>query len=199
MNKMKIFTILLVILIITLISLVSCNNQKKVNTTQTKKQNIYQFKVKTLNNETFDFTTLKGKKILIVNTASKCGLTPQYKDLQILYEKYNQNNFTIIGFPTNNFLWQEPGSNKDIEQFCTLNYGVTFPMMSKISVKGKDIHPVYKFLTQQAKNGLKDSKVSWNFQKYLINENGILEKVISPKTSPLADEITNWIKGGIIE
>ena len=193
---MKIFTFILILVIITIIS---CNNKKKISTTTpTKEQNIYSFKVKTLNNETFDFATLKGKKILIVNTASKCGLTPQYEKLQTLYNKYKNENFIIIGFPANNFLSQEPGSNKEIQQFCTQNYGVTFPMMSKISVKGKNQHPIYQFLTQQSQNGLMDNKVKWNFQKYLINENGQLEFVISPKTSPLSDKITNWIKGKTI-
>ncbi len=189
---MKILTIFLIIILIILLT--SCNNQKQTTTTPTKEQNIYQFKVETIDGKIFDFSTLKGKKILIVNTASKCGLTPQYKELQTLYDKYKNENFTIIGFPANNFLRQEPGNNVEIQQFCSQNYGVTFPMMSKISVKGKNTHPVYQFLTQQTKNGFKNSKVSWNFQKYLINENGILTKIISPKTTPLSDEIINWIE-----
>jgi len=127
---------------------------------------IYQFKVKDINGKTFDFATLKGKKIMIVNTASKCGLTPQYEQLEALYTKYKAKNFVIVGFPANDFMSQEPGSDQEIAQFCKLNYGVSFPMMSKISVKGKDMHPVYQFLTQKAKNGLEDSKVEWNFQKF---------------------------------
>lgn len=189
-------------LICTLLTLMSCKNQaqnKKDNTitkksTPINKQNIYQFKVKNLAGGEFDFASLKGKKILIVNTASKCGLTPQYKELQTLYNLYKNNNFIIIGFPANNFMSQEPGSNQEIATFCEQNYGVTFPMMSKISVKGKNMDPIYQFLTEESKNGLQDSRVEWNFQKYLLNEKGELEKIISPKTSPLDAEIVNWIK-----
>ena len=160
-----------------------------------QKQTIYQFKVEDLSGKTFDFASLKGKKIMIVNTASKCGNTPQYKELEALYKKYASKGLVIIGFPANNFGAQEPGTNKEIATFCQLNYGVTFPMMSKISVKGADMSPVYQFLTQKAKNGLKDSEVEWNFQKYLLNEKGELEKVISPTTLPNDPEILNWIKG----
>ena len=132
---------------------------------------------------------------MIVNTASKCGLTPQYEDLQNLYDTYKNENLVIVGFPANNFAKQEPGTNAEIAEFCLINYGVTFPMMAKISVKGDDIHPVYQFLTQKSKNGLEDSEVSWNFQKYLINEEGHLVKVISPKTLPTDEEVIGWIKG----
>jgi glutathione peroxidase len=154
---------------------------------------LHQFTVEALEGESFDFSTLKGKKIMVVNTASKCGLTPQYKDLQALYEEYGSDKFVIVGFPANNFMSQEPGSNEEIAAFCERNYGVTFPMMAKIDVKGKDIHPVYAFLTQKEKNGVMDSKVSWNFQKYLVNEEGVVEKVISPRTSPKDEEIIAWI------
>ena len=154
---------------------------------------LHQFTVEALEGESFDFSTLKGKKIMVVNTASKCGLTPQYKDLQALYEEYGSDKFVIVGFPANNFMAQEPGSNEEIAAFCERNYGVTFPMMAKIDVKGKDIHPVYAFLTQKEKNGVMDSKVSWNFQKYLVNEEGVVEKVISPRTSPKDEEIIAWI------
>lgn len=154
---------------------------------------LHQFTVEALEGESFDFSTLKGKKIMVVNTASKCGLTPQYKDLQALYEEYGSDKFVIVGFPANNFMSQEPGSNEEIAVFCERNYGVTFPMMAKIDVKGKDIHPVYAFLTQKEKNGVMDSKVSWNFQKYLVNEEGVVEKVISPRTSPKDEEIIAWI------
>ena len=130
---------------------------------------------------------------MIVNTASRCGLTYQYKSLQVLYDKYKDQNFIIVGFPANNFLFQEPGNNQQISEFCKKNYGVTFPMMSKINVKGKNIHPIYSFLTEKRKNGYIDSKVTWNFQKYLINENGMLEKVISPRTSPEDQKIISWI------
>lgn len=158
------------------------------------KENIYQFKVKDLEGKDFDFASLKGKKILVVNTASKCGLTPQYKDLQAIYNQYKDKNFVIVGFPANNFASQEPGTNEEIGAFCQKNYGVTFPMMEKISVKGDDMSEVYKFLTEKSKNGLQDSEVEWNFQKYLINEKGELVKVISPKTLPTDPEIVDWLK-----
>ena len=161
---------------------------------QQQAEDIYQFKVKTLSDEEFDFSSLKGKKIMIVNTASKCGNTPQYKDLQEIYDTYKDNDFVIVGFPANNFGKQEPGTNTEIAEFCQLNYGVTFPMMSKISVKGEDIHPLYQFLTQKSKNGFEDSEVSWNFQKYLIDEKGHLFKVIPPKTLPTDESLINWIK-----
>lgn len=157
-------------------------------------QTIYSFKVTDLSGKTFDFSSLKGKKIMVVNTASKCGLTPQYKDLEALYKKYKSQGLVIVGFPANNFASQEPGTNAEISQFCELNYGVTFPMMSKISVKGSDMHPIYQFLTQKAKNGYKDSEVEWNFQKYLIDEKGHLVKVVAPQTLPTDAEILNWIK-----
>jgi glutathione peroxidase len=121
-------------------------------------------------------------------------LTPQYKELQSLYEQYKDSDFVIIGFPANDFMEQEPGSEKEIAAFCERNYGVTFPMMSKVSVKGKEMEPVYQYLTQKSQNGVKDSEVEWNFQKYLINKNGQLEKVISPRVSPTDDEILEWIQ-----
>jgi glutathione peroxidase len=159
-----------------------------------EKQNLYQFTVKDLQGNDFDFGSLKGKKIMIVNTASKCGLTPQYKDLEALYKKYNDKNFIIIGFPANNFGQQEPGTNAEIATFCTKNYGVTFPMMSKISVKGRDMAAIYKFLTQKQLNGLQDSEVEWNFQKYLINENGDLVKVLPPNVLPTDKQIILWLE-----
>ena len=188
-------------LFIAILILSSCQNQAQNNikAMETQKpaqtQTIYQFKVTDLYGKEFDFSTLKGKKLLIVNTASECGLTPQYKDLEAIYSKYKDKNFVIVGFPANNFGSQEPGSNEQIAKFCQMNYGVTFPMMSKISVKGKDIHEVYQFLTQKDKNGLQDSQVEWNFQKYLINEEGELIKVLSPRVLPTDAEIVGWING----
>ena len=182
------------------ISLWSCQNQAQKKETITiatsmTKETIYQFKVQDLEGDEFDFATLKGKRIIIVNTASECGLTPQYEQLQAVYNQYKDQNFVIVGFPANNFGSQEPGSNAQIASFCQKNYGVTFPMMAKISVKGNDMHPVYQFLTQKTKNGLEDSSVQWNFQKYLINSNGELEKVVAPSTLPTDSEIINWIEG----
>ena len=164
-----------------------------LNAQRSMENSLHQFTVETLEGETFDFSSLKGKKVMVVNTASKCGLTPQYKDLQALYEQYGAENFVVVGFPANDFLAQEPGTNEEIGAFCERNYGVSFPMMAKIGVKGKDMHPVYAFLTQKEKNGVMDSKVTWNFQKYLINQDGLVEKVISPRTSPVDPEIIEWI------
>ena len=185
------------------LSLVACQENtaqnKKATATNEKnktmtKQSIYQFKVTDLSGKEFDFASLKGKKVMIVNTASKCGLTPQYKDLQAIYDQYKDKNLVIVGFPANNFMEQEPGSNEEIATFCERNYGVTFPMMDKISVKGDDMAPIYQFLTQKDKNGVQDSEVEWNFQKYLLNEKGELVKVVSPRTLPTDKEIVDWIK-----
>lgn len=172
-------------------------NNKETETLETQEmtaENIYQFKVTDLYGSEFDFSSLKGKKIMVVNTASECGLTPQYSDLQKLYDTYKEEDFVIIGFPANNFGGQEPGSDMQIATFCKENYGVSFPMMSKISVKGDDMHEVYQFLTNKSKNGLQDSEVAWNFQKYLIDENGELVQVIEPKTLPTDPQIVAWIK-----
>ena len=157
---------------------------------------IHQFVVTDIDGNPFHFNSLKGKKVMVVNTASKCGLTYQYEALQELYSQYKDFNFTIVGFPSNDFLWQEPGNNEDIIEFCEENYGVTFPMMSKITVKGSKKHPIYQFLTQKSKNKFKDSRVTWNFQKYLINTDGKIEKIISPRTRPDSQEIVSWITDG---
>ena len=156
---------------------------------------LYDFKATTLDGQPFDLSSLKGKKVLVVNTASKCGLTPQYETLQKLYDTYRDRNFVIIGFPANNFASQEPGTNAEIKEFCTKNYGVTFPMMSKISVKGNDIDPLYKWLTSKSLNGVVDAEVQWNFQKFMINEQGKLVGFISPKEKPDSEKIISWIEG----
>ena len=161
---------------------------------QEKIENIYQFKVIDLYGDEFDFSTLKGKKIMVVNTASECGLTPQYEDLQKLYESYKDKDFIIVGFPANNFGQQEPGNDMEIAKFCKENYGVSFPMMSKISVKGNDMNKLYKFLTDKDRNGYADSEVAWNFQKYLIDKKGELVKVIEPKMLPTNASIISWIE-----
>lgn len=155
---------------------------------------IHQFVATDIKGETFDFSSLKGKKLMIVNTASQCGLTPQYEKLQELHEAYKDSGFAIVGFPSNDFMGQEPGSDEEISRFCIKNYGVTFKMMGKILVKGDDKHDIYQFLTDKSWNQTIDSQVEWNFQKYLLNENGELEKVISPQTSPLDKEIIDWIE-----
>ncbi|PVX51044.1 glutathione peroxidase [Balneicella halophila] len=189
------------IIIYTILGLLALACGKKMNNTEAIKDgdgvSIYHtdFNIKTLSGESFDLKSLKGKKVMIVNTASKCGLTPQYEKLEALYQKYNAKGLVIIGFPANNFMSQEPGTNEEIATFCKQNYGVTFPMMSKISVKGDDMHPLYQFLTQKEKNGVSDSEVAWNFQKYLIDENGFIQFVIPPTTEPDDEEIINWIEG----
>lgn len=162
--------------------------------TTAMKNSIHTFTVEDINGNSFDLSSLKGKKVMLVNTASKCGLTPQYEKLEALYQQYKDQNFVIVGFPANNFMWQEPGTNDEIKAFCQKNYGVSFPMMAKISVKGKNQHPLYAFLTQKAKNGVVDSSVKWNFQKYLIDENGVLVDVVAPRTQPDDIKILTWIK-----
>ncbi len=157
-------------------------------------QSFYDLKAKTIDGQLFNFESLKGKTVLIVNTASKCGYTNQYEDLQKLYETYKDKGFVILGFPANNFLKQEPGSDEEINMFCTLNYGVSFPMMSKITVKGDDMHPVYMWLTKKQLNGVSDSKVKWNFQKYMIDKEGNLVNYFSPSTKPFDEGIVNLIK-----
>ena len=157
-------------------------------------KSFYDFKVKDIDGKDFNLSSLKGKKVLVVNTASKCGNTPQYKDLESLYKEYGNQKFVIIGFPANNFGAQEPGTDTDIKAFCTANYGVTFPMMSKISVKGDDMAPLYKWLTSKQLNGVKDSEVKWNFQKYLVDENGNLVAVFAPPVDPLSEEILKAIE-----
>jgi glutathione peroxidase len=154
----------------------------------------YDFTVKDIAGEDYPLSQLKGKKVLVVNTASKCGFTPQYEGLQKLFEKYGDDGFMIIGFPANNFAEQEPGSNEEIATFCSVNYGVTFPMMSKISVKGDDQHPLYKWLTSRSDNGLENSEVTWNFQKYMIDEDGQLVGHFSPNTKPDDKELVAWIE-----
>lgn len=158
-------------------------------------KSFYSFKTTTIDGKPFDLASLKGKKVLVVNTASHCGNTPQYAKLQALYDQYKSKGFVVIGFPANNFGGQEPGTNKEIQAYCTENYKVTFPMMEKISVKGDDMDPIYKWLTSKEENGVMDSGVTWNFQKFMIDENGKLIGVVAPKESPEIDKIVNWIKG----
>lgn len=176
-------------LIFIFFSLISCHAQNN-NTMHT----IYDYQVEDINGEIFDFASLKGKKILIVNTASKCGFTPQFEGLENLYQKYKDQDFIVIGFPSNDFNEQDPGTNEEIAQFCQINYGVSFPMMSKISVKGDNMAPIYQFLTQKEKNGKKNSSVKWNFQKYLINADGTFADYFYSMTKPESKKITQWIE-----
>ncbi|MDF2193588.1 glutathione peroxidase [Paraflavitalea sp. CAU 1676] len=154
---------------------------------------IYDFKVPALEGkESINFSKYKGKKILIVNTASKCGLTPQYTELQQLFEKY-KDKLVIVGFPANNFANQEPGTSEDIQEVCRKNYGVTFPMAEKVSVKGDDIHPLFKYLTEEAKKLGVEDPIKWNFTKFLIDENGKLVAVIPSKVKPMSEELTKYL------
>lgn len=158
-------------------------------------KSFYDFKVTDIDGKEFDLSSLKGKKVLVVNVASKCGLTPQYEQLEKLYDKYKGDNFIIIGFPANNFKGQEPGTNEDIKEFCSSTYGVSFPMMSKIDVVGDNISPLYKWLTNKSENGKFDAPIEWNFQKFMIDENGQLHDFASPRTLPFDDKIVKWIEG----
>ena len=156
--------------------------------------NFHNFTVNTIDGQEISLEQFKGKKVLVVNVASKCGLTPQYEQLEAIYEKYGGDDFIIVGFPANNFMSQEPGTNDEIKEFCSLEYGVTFPMMSKISVKGDDMAPIYLWLTEEEMNGQSSSKVKWNFQKYLIGEDGTLEYVMNPQIKPDDEKIIAWIE-----
>ena len=175
--------------------------QAKKNTTNinmssteiTNASSIHSFTVKALDGGTINFANYKGKKILIVNTASECGYTPQYKALQELYEKY-KTKLVIVGFPANNFGGQEPGTNTEIKTFCEKNYGVTFPMAEKISVKGNDMAPIYKWLTNKSENGVLDAEIKWNFNKFLLNENGHIIAKFDSGTEPMSEEITGTLQ-----
>jgi glutathione peroxidase len=175
--------------------LVSCAQAKSGSTTANINNepkdsitSIHQFSVKALDGSTINFADFKGKKILIVNTASRCGYTGQYKDLQALYEKY-KDKLVIVGFPANNFMGQEPGNNVEIKEFCTKNYGVTFPMAEKISVKGDDTAPIYKWLKNKSMNGVLDANIKWNFNKFLLNEKGEIIAKFDSGTKPMDEEI----------
>ena len=144
-------------------------------------QSIYEIPVTDIHGTETTLEQYRGKTMLIVNVASKCGLTPQYEDLQKLYEELSGEGLIVLGFPANNFMGQEPGTDEEILEFCTSNFGVDFPMFSKISVKGDDMHPLYQFLTRESLNGKADSDVSWNFQKYLVGKDGELLEIISPR------------------
>ena len=155
---------------------------------------VYDFSLTGTDGKEINLNAFKGKKILFVNVASKCGYTPQYEGLQKLYEQ-NKENLVIIGLPCNQFMNQEPGTNAEIQTFCKKNYGVTFPITQKIYVKGDKIHPLYNWLTRKELNGVEDSKVKWNFQKYLIDEEGALIRVFGSKVKPLDEEVISAVKG----
>lgn len=153
---------------------------------------IHSFKVEGIDGEIIDFADYKGKKILVVNVASECGFTPQYQQLQELYAAH-QDKLVIIGFPCNDFGGQEPGSHAEISVLCEEKYGVRFPLAAKISIKGPEPHPLFQWLTDKEKNGVMDSVVAWNFQKYLLDEKGRLVQYFSSSTSPFDDHLLNWL------
>ncbi|MDR4950684.1 glutathione peroxidase [Chryseobacterium sp. ES2] len=175
----------------------SCFNQKseisKAKTNELMGKTIYDFKVESLDGKEINFADFKGKKILIVNTASECGFTPQYADLEKVYEQY-KDKLVVIGFPANNFGGQEPGTNTEIGAFCQKNYGVTFPMAAKVSVKGDDTAPIFKFLTEKELNGVKNTSILWNFTKFLVDENGKLIDSFVSTTNPTDQAITKYLK-----
>ncbi|MFS4472484.1 glutathione peroxidase [Chryseobacterium sp. T20] len=175
----------------------SCTNQKseisKAKTTELMGKTIYDFKVESLDGKEINFADFKGKKILIVNTASECGFTPQYADLEKVYEQY-KDKLVVVGFPANNFGGQEPGTNTEIGAFCQKNYGVTFPMAAKVSVKGDDTAPIFKFLTEKELNGVKNTSILWNFTKFLVDENGKLIDTFVSTTNPTDQAITKYLK-----
>jgi glutathione peroxidase len=187
------FKIILIAFMLTSCGSTSSNNTNMENMNNSSVElpkSIHQFKVIGLDGGEIDFSTFKGKKILIVNTASECGYTPQYKDLEALYNQF-KDKLVIVGFPSNDFGGQEPGSNDEIKTFCTKNYGVSFPMAAKVSVKGDNTAPIYQWLTQKEKNGVLDAEIKWNFNKFLLNENGEIIAKFESSTNPLSKDITD--------
>jgi glutathione peroxidase len=160
---------------------------------------IYDFNMKDIDGKQVSLADYKGKVVMIVNVASLCGNTPQYKDIEAMYEKYKGKGLVILGFPANNFMGQEPGSDEKIKTFCSTQYHVTFPMFSKISVKGSDMAPLYKYLTEKSQNGLIDAPIKWNFQKFIIGKDGKVITSISPKTSVNDAEVTAAIEKALAQ
>lgn len=198
---MKTKAIITMSIIYAVLTLFGCKQVKsRPEKLMAEKQTFYQFleanpeaKVRSIEGKEYDFSALKGKKVLIVNTASECGYTPQYEGLQKLYDTY-KDKLVVLGFPANNFGAQEPGSNEEIKQFCTTKFNVTFPMFEKISVLGDDMAPIYKWLTSKDLNGWNDQQPKWNFNKYLIDEEGNLVKYFSSAVKPMSDEIVAEVK-----
>ncbi|MFN4285551.1 MAG: glutathione peroxidase [Lacibacter sp.] len=179
----------LLLVTVVLLSYAFTTHQPQTTSAMQTLPSIHRFKVESLDGGTIDFAAFKGKMILIVNTASQCGYTPQYAELQQLYEKY-KDKLVVVGFPANNFGGQEPGTNAEIKNFCQKNYGVTFPMAAKVSVKGDDIAPIFKWLTSKSENGVMDATIRWNFNKFLLNEKGELVAYFPSSTKPLSSDIT---------
>ncbi len=185
---------LLLSLIFGLFAFQSFTKLPKNFTGKFEKQSIYDFKVKDINGKTFDFETLKGKKIMIVNTASQCMLaSQQFSELEKLYQRYKNDNFVIVAFPSSDFMDCEVSSNDDIKNTYEENFNISFPLMGKVTVKGNDTHELFKFLMNKKQNKVQGCGILWNFQKFLIGENGDLEKIVNPKVSPSDSEIVTWI------
>jgi glutathione peroxidase len=188
------FKTLLLSLIFGLFAFQSFTKLPKNFTGKFEKQSIYDFKVKDINGKTFDFETLKGKKIMIVNTASQCMLaSQQFSELEKLYQRYKNDNFVIVAFPSSDFMDCEVSSNDDIKNTYEENFNISFPLMGKVTVKGNDTHDLFKFLMNKKQNKVQGCGILWNFQKFLIGENGDLEKIVNPKVSPSDSEIVTWI------
>lgn len=185
MNKLLLLTALF-------IATTSATPKKPMEATANAKT-IHEFKVPSIEGGTIDFSKYKGKKILVVNTASKCGYTPQYEGLEKLYKEH-KDNLVIVGFPANNFGQQEPGTNEEIQEFCKVRYGVTFPLASKVDVVGENTHPLFKWLTSKEENGVLDATVGWNFTKFLLDENGKLLASFSSKVTPDSEDILKYLK-----
>lgn len=183
-------------LILPLLLLISCTSATTIDNQMENKQDpasIHKFKVPSISGGTIDFSSFKGKKILVVNTASECGYTPQYEGLEKLY-KQNSDKLVIVGFPADNFGHQEPGTNDQIQQFCKKNYGVTFPLAAKSDVTGDNTNPVFRWLTSREFNGVADGVVKWNFTKFLLDENGKLLASFPSKVEPGSEEISKYLK-----
>lgn len=186
--------------LLSFVLLFSCSNGTPESTSNTLAMSappidFYTLNTTTIEGQAFSFSSLKGKRVLIVNTASKCGYTPQYEDLEKLYRTYGGDNFTVIGFPSNDFGWQEPGSEEEIAAFCSSKYDVTFPMMSKVNTSANKGDDIYLWLCNKEQNGVSDAKVSWNFNKFLIDENGQWVAHFPSSTSPMSMEITTFASG----
>lgn len=198
MRKMKTKFLTTILLLISIsAAFMSCNANNSsaaasainANTTES----VYDFTLLDIDGKEVSLSKYKGKVIVIINTASQCGLVGQFAEIEAFYQKYKDKGVVVLGFPANNFLGQEPLSNSDIKAFCTKNYGVTFPMFSKISVKGNDIHPLYKYLTNISENGVVDAPVKWNYQKFIIGKNGKVVASVSPRTTVNDTEFLQYI------
>ncbi len=176
----------LLLVLLSVMSIFSVNAQQS--------NSIYDYKLTDINGNTFDMSELKGKKVLLVNTATECGFTPQFSEMEKLYENYKDKNFVVVAIPSNDFGNKEPGTNEEIKNYVEKNYNVSFPVMAKTSVTGDDENPLYKWLTSKDLNGGMDTKVAWNYQKYMIDENGKIVGIVEPKESPTSEKVINWLE-----